>query len=153
MLDLWCEFQVGFSGVRQHGPFTKLLDLFGQIHWRILTPPLIEDEESLVHDLLAVPELTERAWLGFVGQQHRHRRTMSDLAGIDAALADTDHARLTALQLSLQGSLQSGAFLFGHAHRKFDALQTGLCPHYGVLDAPKHRVCECDQYKSARESF
>ena len=155
LVGLWQAFQLSHDGTRLHGPFTKLLDLLSQVGWRVLTPPHIKDEEGLTHDLLLMPEallrrLSERAWLGYVSQQHRHRKTMSDLHGIDVTLAEADVKRLTAVESSLLGSLQSGAFLFGHAHSKFDVMQSGLCAHCGVPDTHKHRVCECGCYAAAR---
>ena len=158
LLFQWRTFMTGYDGDMYHGPFSKLLQLFSRVGWSVLEPPQVMDHDGLVHDLVASPQLLlrrllEQAWLMHVGQQVSHRATMSDAVGLDLALLSMDQAQLTPLELALQSSLRSGAFMFGAQQAKFDLSQDGLCPHCQVEDNAHHRVCVCPNHAAARKGL
>ena len=158
LLPMWVAFMSGYAGRLSHGPFSKLLQVFGQIGWRVEQPPYFQDEQGLTHNLLELPcalvrSLCEQAWLTFVASQHRHRQTMRDLHSIDLSLLRADHSRLSALDLARLSALRSGAFMFGACHSRFDLSQDGLCPECRVPDTHEHRVCVCPRFAAARRPF
>ena len=64
----WQLFMSRLDGRMLHGPFTKLLSLFGAIGWQVGNVPWVMDHEDLWHDLLDCPEallhrLLSHAWL------------------------------------------------------------------------------------------
>ncbi|CAE7233097.1 unnamed protein product, partial [Symbiodinium necroappetens] len=155
VLSLWTSFVRGFRGELQHGPFSKLLSVLNRIGWQIAHPPQVVDQHGLELNLLQVPDLTlrrllEQAWLDQTATEHRHRKTMHDLFGIDRALLRHSERGLPPLQLARLNALRSGAFLFDDAHSKFDLSITGMCVQCGVADTPEHRVCWCPRFQQAR---
>ncbi|CAE7506880.1 aquIMA [Symbiodinium sp. CCMP2456] len=155
VLSLWRAFMSGFQGQLLPGPFSKLLQVLGQIGWRVDTPPCIVDHEGFEHNLLLMPstllrKLSEQAWLNYVASRHRHRSTMHDLHGIDLSLLEADTGRFSALNQARLAALRSGAFMFGTSLSKFDATNDGLCPSCGIPDTPEHRVCHCPRFAAAR---
>ncbi|CAE7940377.1 unnamed protein product, partial [Symbiodinium necroappetens] len=55
LLLQWRLFMANFSGDLFQGPFSQVLRLFSEVHWRVLVPPAFEDHEGLRHDLLQIP--------------------------------------------------------------------------------------------------
>ena len=144
----WKAFMERYDGHFLHGPFSKLVQVMSKVGWSVLEPPWLQDHDGLSHDLRSCPpqllrRLLEQAWLIHISQQVRHRATMSDATGLGLALLSLDAASLTPLEVSLQASLRSGAFMFGAQQAKFDLGQDGLCPHCRVPDDAFHRVCVC----------
>ncbi|CAE7896730.1 aquIMA, partial [Symbiodinium necroappetens] len=155
VLPLWTAFMSSFQGQLLPGPFSKLLQVLGQIGWRVAMPPCIVDHDGFEHNLLQMPlpllrQLCEQAWLNYVASRHRHRSAMCDLNGIDRSLLEADAGRLTALDQARLAALRSGAFMFGASLSKFDATNDGLCPSCGVPDTSEHRVCQCPRFAAAR---
>ncbi|CAE7562454.1 unnamed protein product [Symbiodinium microadriaticum] len=158
VLELWAEYMLHFSGQLFQGPFSKLLQVLGQIGWWIDTPPFVVDHDGITHDLLAAPQGSlrqqcEQGWLHYVATQHQHRQTMRDLDGIDLSLIRADNNRLSPLDLARVSALRSGAFMFGACHAKYDASKDGLCPLCRVPDDHEHRVCKCPRFKDARGPY
>ncbi|CAE7270136.1 aquIMA [Symbiodinium sp. CCMP2592] len=158
VIPLWADFVAGFQGSLLPGPFSKLLQVLSQIGWRLEPPPCVTDHEGFQHDLTTAPlpllrQLCEQAWLNHVASLHRHRRTMHDLWGIDLPLLQADASRLSSLDKARLAALQSGAFMFGVSHAKFDESKDGLCSCCGVPDSPEHRVRSCPLYESARGPY
>ena len=158
ILSLWSTFMSCYDGRLSHGPFSKLLQVFGQIGWRVETPPFFRDGDGFLHNLLEMPKalirsLCEQAWLNFVASKHRHRQTMSDLHGIDRSLLRSDAGRLSALDHARLAALRSGAFMFGASHSRFDLTQDGLCSVCRVPDTHEHRVRFCPKFSEARQPF
>ena len=154
-LDLWRDFMLQYTGRPLHGPFTKLLQAFAQIGWRLDFPPTVQDHDGLCWNLLDLPthvvrRRAEQAWLRFVGHTHQHRVTMVDLRGIDLALLRASAAGLSALNLARTHALQAGAFVFDAAHAKFDLAKSGMCRLCGVEDTKFHRVCVCPRFQELR---
>ena len=144
-----------FDGRMLHGPFSKLLSLFGTIGWQVGVVPWVMDHEGLWHDILSCPagllhRLLSHAWLWHVSRMYQHRKTMQDLQGIDPALLVEDTKALSPLDSSRLGSVRAGAFLFGAQHCKYDLTQDGLCEACGVPDTVQHRVCHCPCYTASR---
>ena len=155
VLPMWAGFMLGFSGTVYQGPFSKLLQVLSQIGWRIDSPPFVTDAEGVRHNLLEMPQAllrrkSEQAWLNYVAAQHRHRRTMHDLNGIDRSLVFADTANLSPLDTARLYAIRCGAFLFGACHARYDCSQDGLCQRCRVPDTHKHRVCECPLFEAAR---
>ena len=150
-LQKWRRFMGRYDCQFFQGPFSKLLQIFAQLSWRLLRPPLFEDQEGFTFDLLAMPTnllrvVAERAWLTHVATAHSHRQTMSDLEGMEPALCRLDQQRLSALDKARLSAIQSGAFLFEAKHSRFDSTKTGLCPVCAVPDTVEHRLCTCSRY-------
>ncbi|CAE7294281.1 unnamed protein product [Symbiodinium sp. CCMP2592] len=155
VVDKWTSFMQGFSGRLQHGPFSKLLSVLNRIGWSVAKPPVAMDRHGGSVDLLSLPTLTlrrllEQAWLDQVATDHRHRKQMLDLTGIDRALLRRSEKGLTPLRLAQLNALRSGAFLFDAAHSKYDVTLTGFCALCQVEDTPEHRVCHCPRFCEAR---
>ena len=155
LLDLWQLFASRFQGDLLHGPFSKLLCLLHSIQWRVLFPPFVQDEEGLTHDLLGIPKqvlrvLLMKAWLRLVAYNHKHRKTMYDLDGIDPALVALDWCSLPSLSRTWVSALQSGANMFGDSQSKFDLEKDGLCALCGLPDDAYHRVCVCPRFSAVR---
>ena len=136
--------------------FCKSLSPWAGRLLRFTEPPCLQDHEGVTHNLLLCSSgllrlLAERAWLRHVGYMHRHRKHMHELVGINRELLRLDYRTLSPLQLSLQHSLQSGAFQFQAAHAKYDTSLSGMCWWCGVPDTHQHRVCECPLFDKARE--
>ena len=155
LLELWSCFMSNYDGTSFHGPFSKLLQVCTQIGWRVADPPVLLDHGGFRRDLLRTPaallrRLAEQAWLNHVARQHQHRATMVGLNSLDRTLATLDFGRLSALDLGRVAAIQSGAFLFGQHHAKFDMSKSGLCSVCHVPDTVEHRICHCSQYAAAR---
>ena len=155
LLDPWQLFASRFQGDLLHGPFSKLLCLLHSIQWRVLFPPFVQDEEGLTHDLLGIPKqvlrvLLMKAWLRLVAYNHKHRKTMYDLDGIDPALVALDWCSLPSLSRTWVSALQSGANMFGDSQSKFDLEKDGLCALCGLPDDAYHRVCVCPRFSAVR---
>ena len=158
LLSLWRSFMQGYTGRTYHGPFSKLLLLLNQVHWQIVDPPWVLDHDGLSHNLLECPESmlrrqVEHGWLHHVSRQHRHRKQMRDLNGIDMELLHTDMKALSALDAARVSAVRSGAFLFDAQHARYDLSKTGLCAHCGIEDTVEHRVRCCPQYQSLRQPY
>ena len=77
---------------------------------------------------------------------------MSDLCGLDQLLVSVDSSSLTSLQQSLQGSLQSGAFMDSSLHAKYDLTKSCICALCGVPDTQLHWL-GCPRFGSVRSSI
>ena len=155
-LSKWRLFMQSFDGTLYQGPVSRLIRVLSQVGWSIQVPPFVCDHEGLVHDLLRIPgsllhRLLEHAWLQYVATQHRHRRSMRDLLGIDPALLRSDASRLSALDAARLGSLRAGAFISGEQQAKFDLTQNGMCLTCQAPDTVRHQVCECPRYAQQRD--
>eukprot|EP00438_Fugacium_kawagutii_P032420 Skav234923 [mRNA] locus=scaffold840:956698:961575:+ [translate_table: standard] len=139
----WKSFMDIFDGSLFGGPFTQMLQVFNQIGW-FLEPPFVVDHDGLQHHLndKAVDELLLDGWLQYVAGEVKHRKLMDDLEGLAPEIAIPDKSKLNGLELALQGSLQSGAFLSSSSQAKFDMTKDGWCPHCDQPDDQLHWV-EC----------
>ena len=151
----WRCFMSRLDGRPLHGPFTKLLQMLGQVAWSLGQPPLVHDHEGLPHDLLQAPSALlfrqlEAGWLRHVASRHTHRQTMRDLDGLDPALLRADIRAHSPLDASRVAALRSGAFIFGAEQSRFDQSQTGLCPRCSQPDTAEHRVRFCPRFQSVR---
>ncbi|CAE7600361.1 Pol [Symbiodinium necroappetens] len=154
-LSLWRHFSSLRDGRQLHGPLSKLTSVLAQVGWAVQLPPWVMDHHGIVHNLLDLPgpllrRLLEQAWLGFVACQHSHRKTMSNLCGIDLALLRATQLALGALDAARLAAIQSGAFWCGQQQARFDMGQTGLCPLCQVEDSVEHRLRHCPRYAAAR---
>ena len=157
-LSRWRLFMAWHRGEQGHGPFHKLLQVLSQVGWSVAAPPWVIDHEGFCHDVFAAPwELLQRrleaAWLKFVALSHAHRPSMAGLHAIDPGLLQHDVDHLSPLNTARLAALRSGAFLFDHAHSKYDLSKTGQCVHCQVPDTREHRVCECPLYDDIRAPF
>ncbi|CAE7673569.1 unnamed protein product [Symbiodinium sp. CCMP2592] len=151
----WRQLMSLYDGRSLQGPFSKLVAVLSQVGWSILQPPWLLDHEGLRHNFLTVPQallrrLLENAWLQFVARNHLHRKTMSDLDGLDPALLCADTSRLSALDNARLASVRSGAFLFGHMHSHYDLTKSGACALCGVPDTVEHRIRVCPANEALR---
>ena len=156
LLVRWRIFQSRFSGQLFPGPFSKLLQVFGLLGWQLEDPPFFVDRSGLRHCIrTSAPQLlyqlVARDWLSHVADLHRHRKTMTDLHGIEPSLALLDHQKLSALDMTRVHALQSGAFHTPASQAKFDNSQSGRCSLCHVADNVQHRVCQCPRFLDARQ--
>ena len=155
LVGLWRAFHRRFDGTLLAGPFSQVLTCLNQIGWLLLEPPLIKDHNGCVHDLLDIDHKLLRlqlqeAWAQHVAKQVQHRKTMSDLEGLDLHLSNPDTGRLTALQLARVRALQDGSFRLATQHAKYDATNTGQCRSCGVPETVKHLCLHCPALQSHR---
>ncbi|CAJ1453055.1 unnamed protein product [Effrenium voratum] len=155
LVGLWRAFHRRFDGTLFAGPFSQVLTCLNQIGWLLLEPPLIKDHNGCVHDLLDIDHKLLRlqlqeAWAQHVAKQVQHRKTMSDLEGLDLHLSNPDTGRLTALQLARVRALQDGSFRLATQHAKYDATNTGQCKSCGVPETVEHLCLHCPALQSHR---
>ena len=154
-LASWRHFCALQDGRALHGPFSKLCSVLAQVGWAVLEPPLVLDQDGLVHNILDLPgpllcRHLAQAWLWHVAYQHNHRQTLADLRGIDLALLRDSQRNLSALDLARLSAIQSGAFWCGQQQARFDMFQTGHCTLCGVEDSVEHRLRFCPKFATAR---
>eukprot|EP00435_Cladocopium_sp_Y103_P057253 s55_g19.t1 len=149
-LTLWRFFMLRNRGELFSGPFSQVLIVFSQLGWHI-DPPFFFDHDGCQHHLLqldpaTLASLVMDGWLQHIARQVTHRNTMNDLVGIDSCLVRVGTPSLNALETSLLGALQSGAFIGTASHSKFDFTKEANCSHCQLPDAPAHwLVCPCFQ--------
>eukprot|EP00438_Fugacium_kawagutii_P000488 Skav216948 [mRNA] locus=scaffold3396:197642:204095:+ [translate_table: standard] len=154
LLNSWGHFMTEFDGKLFSGPCSQLLQAVNQIQWRVEVPCLV-DHDGISFNLLQTDDASLQvalydAWLQYVASTVTHRRTMSDLQGLDPHLVVLDHSQMTALDLSLQSALQSGAFLSAYSHAKFDMTKIGICEHCQVQDTQDHWL-SCPRFQHLRD--
>ena len=152
----WASFLQGFDGRFFQGPCSKVLQVCSQIGWSWNSAQQFQDEEGLVYAFLDLPKdhlrrLALRAFLRWVACKHRHRKTMSDLHGINVELTFLDRDGFSALDTARLAALQSGAFITSKSHSKYDLTQSGKCELCVVDDTVEHRVCHCPRFEAARQ--
>eukprot|EP00438_Fugacium_kawagutii_P020571 Skav226934 [mRNA] locus=scaffold965:110011:119532:+ [translate_table: standard] len=150
------RFLLGFDGKLFSGPFSHLVDSLSQLGWH-LCPPFFLDHDGCRHHLLllddvAMDELLWDGWLQMLSRTVLHRATMHDLDGIDMHLVHADRSQMDALELSLLGSLQAGAFISSFNHSKFDATKSSACTLCGVANTQQHMLV-CPKYESIRSGL
>ena len=154
----WKLFMQWHGGEAGHGPFHKVLQVLSQVGWSVAEPPQVVDHEQLTFNILTAPNALlrrrlESAWLRYVALSQAHRPSMAGMQAIDPCLLQQDVASLGLLDAARLNALRSGAFLFDHAHAKYDCTKTGLCVRCSVPDTRQHRVCECPAYAEVRAPF
>ena len=137
VLQLWSFYMLNFDGTATSGPFYKMLDLFGQIGWRVSTVPWFYDHDDCCHNLMeltsdSLEALLLDAWFQRIASQVHHRQTMHDLRGVDVDLAFFDRKSLSPPDLGRLMALQAGAFLTQEQKAKFDLTKQPDCPLCGV---------------------
>ena len=143
LLQQWCFFMRRYTGKTAFGPFYKILDLFSQIGWSLREVPTFWDHDGCLHNLISLPNaaleaLLTDAWLQSVSHQVRHRATMADLPVIDIELAMCDKKQMTPADLGRVMALQTGAFISGWQHAKFDSTKQAICPQCLTPATQKH---------------
>ena len=152
-LSLWRSFMAQYQGDLYSGPFSQLVRVLNQLGWSI-NPPFVLDHDGCEHHLLqldahCLQQLVHDAWLQYVAQLVQHRKTMTDLRGIDMKLVASARASLSALETSLVSALQSGAFTGAAQHGKYDLTKDGNCQLCRVPDTPTHWLA-CPRYANVR---
>ena len=151
----WKHFMLLFEGKLLDGPFSKMVSLFSQLGWS-LHPPFFADHDGLEHHFQTIDDdlldlLLEEGWCQHV--VHRCNRTsMNGLQGIDPPLVKWVSLNLTALDTALVASLQSGAFIAGAQHAKFDVTKVATCPHCHNKDTHVHWLT-CPGYAELHENL
>ena len=155
LVAMWRAFMANFDGRLYPGPFSKLLEVFSQLGWRVEVPPRVTDHRGFSHDLLAMPvallrRIAEAAWLNHVGLKASTRPSMQGAGDLDVQATRRLEAGLSEVDCLRLGSLRSGAHLSPAQQCKFDASQSGVCPHCHVPDTMEHRVRSCPVFAFAR---
>eukprot|EP00438_Fugacium_kawagutii_P031979 Skav207040 [mRNA] locus=scaffold975:198961:208505:- [translate_table: standard] len=150
------QFLSCFDGKLFSGPYSHLVDSCTSLGWS-LQPPFFFDHDGCRHHLLSLDdssldELLWDAWLQHIARSVNHRLTMQDLDGLDPHLVRADRSQLDALETSLLGSLQSGAFIATSTHAKYDATKHACCSRCGVENTQPHML-ECPCYESIRNGI
>ena len=156
ILDCWRLWMASYDGQITHGPFGVLLNTMNKIGWSISYPPMIADCHGMEFDLLLTPwamlrHLLEDAWLCYVTTT-LSRPSMQSLEGIDVYVTKWNNGNLTALERSLQSSLQSGAFVDAWTHGKYDVTKDVWCKFCSCPLNHEHLLV-CPQYSDLREQF
>ena len=157
VLDFWKLWMGSFGGHITHGPFGVFLEMLNKIGWGVLDPPFIRDHTGMQHDLLLVSwsflrHLLEEAWAFHVAHQVVHRATMKDLHGIDLFVSKGGNSKLTAIESSLQSSLQSGAFIDSWTQKKFDVTRNSVCTVCQVPNDHQH-ILVCNKFQDLRQEL
>ena len=155
LVTLWSAFMANFDGQVYPGPFSKLLEVFSPLGWRVEGPPCFVDHRGFTHDLLAMPatllrRIAEEAWLGCVGRRASSRPSMQGADDLDAPACRQLTTGLSHVDCLRIGSLRSGAHLSPAQQCKFDTSLTGNCPRCHVPDTSEHRVRFCPLFAPAR---
>ena len=116
---------------------------------------MVLDHDGQSWDLLEVDSqalrvLLQDAWLQHVAVEASKRKSMHDLAGLDAALVRLDHDRMTSLELGRTLALQEGAFLSAWAQSKFDGSKRAICDKCLVPDTQEHWL-RCPKHSRHRD--
>ena len=151
LVQHWCSFHSSSTGSLLAGPFSQLLHVLNQVNWHV-DPPYVVDHDNCRHHLLSLPcsaltDLLTDAWFQYIARRAVHRKTMSDLAGLDTKLAQRLHKSLDPLQRSLYyGLFRLGRFVRRLLRRSLTAprkefahsvrLKTASFIGYLVLDMP-----------------
>ena len=148
VVDLWCQHHNGFDGTLRAGPFSKLLEIFEPLGWRVVSPPLVCTHLGTEIDLLEIPEpqlmvLLEDAWTDWISTELQSRSDFSGLNKINLAVLRRAHKQVHGLQFAQVAALQEGAFCTGAQQAKFDNMKTPNCPYCQVPDDLDHRCMEC----------
>ena len=154
LLQQWQSFMVHFGGTRFPGPFSKLIQILGQIGWSVVSPPWLRDHDGNLFDVLRLDHkgllaLLRDGWLQYVAHSVTHRKSMADLRGLDPDLVMLDKHSLTALDFSRLLALQEGAFLSPWAQAKFDSTKKPVCTLCSTPDTQQHWLV-CPRFASLR---
>ncbi len=149
----WGLFHSSFSGSLLAGPFSQLMCVLNQINWHV-DPPYVVDHDNCRHHLLSLPcaalaDLLTDAWFQYVARGVKHRKTMSDLSGLDTKLVQRLHKNLDPLQRSLLRALQTGSFCSASSQAKFDCTKESVCTLCQVKDSQFHWL-SCPRYAHLR---
>ena len=87
LLDLWQDFMLSYAGRPSHGPFAKLLQIFGQVSWH-MEPPWVRTHDRILLDLLTVPTAIlhdhfQDAWTQQLAITLSKRKDFGVMQGID----------------------------------------------------------------------
>ena len=153
LLSMWRFFMKRFSGGLFDGPFSKLLALLNGIGWEILEPPMLRDHDGCEFDLFQLPRgaldlLLQDAWFQHIATRTNHK-TMQDLTGLDIALTRLDHDKQIAADVTRVKALQTGAFVSGWQHAKYDTTKQPVCQLCMQLDTQKHWL-RCPRFDELR---
>ena len=156
LLHMWKIWMRGFLGKTVPGPFSRLLECLSGIGWAIVEPPMIQDHEGHVWDLLTLDNKTLTAqlrdgWLQYVASQTKHK-TMHGLHGIDGQLTLLDTANMLPLERARLSALHSGAFISNYEHAKYDEEKTPFCTVCNIEDDREHWL-HCPRFAHIRDSI
>ena len=154
LVGQWASFVSHFSGRYFPGPFSSLLQLCTKMGWWI-EPPFLVNARGIRVDLFRAPKgllrkLLEQGWANLVAGQHRHRKSMTALQGLDLVLAHLDDNRLQAVELARVRALQSGSNIANAQHCRYDLTKDEICAVCGVSDTVQHKVRFCAKYTDCR---
>ena len=149
----WHAFMALFVGQLGQGPFSKFLEMIHGIGWRLEIPYVFDHDGLRFHvldiDQPALMTLLEEAWLLHIPTLVCHRATMVDLRSLDRSILNDSRQRRSPLQLALQSSLQSGAYIDRASHAKYDVSKVAQCSCCGIKDDQAHWLI-CPRYQSLR---
>ena len=119
--------------------------------------PFVLDHDDVSHHIVFTDNkiwdtLITDAWNQYVSRQVQHRKTMSDLCGLDPHLVRVPSRTAAALESSLVSSLQSGCFIGAAHHAKFDPTKVATCAQCEVADEPSHWL-KCPRFAELRHSI
>ena len=145
-----------FLGKTVPGPFSRLLECLSGIGWAIVDPPLIQDHEGHVWDLIKLDNKTltvqlRDGWLQYVASQTKHK-TIHGLHGIDGQLTLLDTANMLPLERARLSALHSGAFISSYEHAKYDEEKIPFCTICGLADDCEHWL-HCPRFAHIRDSI
>ena len=154
--NLWQLFLSRFDGKFFSGPFSQLLSLGNQIQWSFSQLTFL-DHDGLEHSLRwvddnALDALLLDGWFQHVSTLVTHRRTMSDLSGLDTLILQSKLKTLNALDSSLVSSLLSGAFMSTASHSRYDLTKQADCSICRCPDSQEHWL-DCPRFAAVRGSI
>eukprot|EP00435_Cladocopium_sp_Y103_P074716 s200_g50.t1 len=146
-VQLWYSYMNKYQGLASYGPFGKLLEICGQIGWRV-EPPLIYDHDGVPFNLLTVDmkyleDLAVDAWRQGVAYSFADRKDVIGLVGVDWRAIHKIFQGMPAFQREALHVLQDGTFMEPKQHKKYDLTNTGLCRFCKQEDTMSHRCRAC----------
>ena len=147
LLDLWQDFMLSYAGRPSHGPFAKLLQIFGQVGWH-MEPPWVRTHDRILLDLLTVPTAIlhdhfQDAWTQQLAITLSKRKDFGVMQGIDRHVLQQGLRRVPSYQHGSLKCLQDGTFVHTGVHSKFDLTVAGTCKLCGAADSMDHRCALC----------
>ena len=156
LLRLWHCFMDVYAGRWKSGPFSKILEQCALIHWRVVSPPILQDHDECRFDLMHIAEedLCSRlvdAWCQKLAAQVSNRSDFGGIRGLQwpASIRET---KMSALERSWTAALRCGAFMTRNFQGKFDLTKGRNCDLCGAEDSMRHRCLDCPMHSQVRES-
>lgn len=158
ILAAWNRFIDGYDGIRQPGPFSKVLEFCGQFDWHIGRDFRVQTPEGFCFDLgnlawEALERLFLDAWWLKQTRSLHHRWDFADLCDFNFELSSQRHWTSSKQEDALLQTCQDGSFYTEQAKSHWDATKQPLCRYCAAPDTITHRLRTCSKHADVRQKF